>query len=273
MDWYYAEGKDRKGPVNDTELRTLVASQTIKSDTLVWNSTMKAWTSAAQAGVISDLPPGSQICIVTGKVFPTSQMIQTEHGWVSADARDGYYQSLREGVPITAAPGVSNARADGKRVVVPIRDARLPMRCVKTNQPVTEAEMIRKKLYWCSPYVMLTILLSLIVVLILYLVLRKSMMLDIPLSAEGKRIIRKNVMIGCGITLGGLALCIVPLTLSGPAGAATGLSVAVGIITFLVGLIYISRKSAAIRVLKMKNDEAWLTGACPEFIASLPSYN
>jgi hypothetical protein len=43
------------------------------------------------------------VCILTGKSFPFAQMVQTEHGWVSAEARERYYESLREGVPLTFA--------------------------------------------------------------------------------------------------------------------------------------------------------------------------
>lgn len=272
MDWFYAEGHDRRGPVDDAGLSALVAAGTIKPDTLVWNSTFTDWRTASAAGVT---PPDiaaptsatAHVCIVTGKTFPASQMIQTEHGWVSAEGRDIYYQCLREGVPIpTSAP---NARVDGRRIVVPASDARLPLRCVKTNEPVTGADVRARTLWWCPPLVFLTILLNLIITLVLYFVLRKSVKLDVPLSRRGRQIVRRNALIAFAVGAVGFALVVFPIA----SGQEQYLAwIPVGAAMILGALIFGARHGTALRIVKLKNQEAWLAGAGGDYLASLPPY-
>jgi hypothetical protein len=272
MEWFYAEGQSRKGPVGDAELSALVASGTIKPDTLVWNVSFTDWRPASVAGVI---PPAlgsspaaeSHVCIVTGKTFPASQMIQTEHGWVSAEGRDTYYQCLREGVPIsTSSP---NARADGRRIVVPATGARLPLRCIKTNEPVTEADVRARTLWWCPPLVIFTILLNLLITLILYFVLRKSVKLDIPLSRRGRQIVRRNALIAFAAGALGFALVIFPIA-SGEERYLVWLPA--GAVVVIGALIFGALQGTALRIVKFKNQEVWLAGAGRDYLASLPRY-
>lgn len=272
MEWFYADGNERKGPVDDAQLTALIAANTIRRDTLVWNKSFAAWQPAEASGLFAPNPAGTKVCFITGKTFPVSQMIETEHGWVSAEARDTYYQCLREGVPFPVAEGASNARADGSKIVIPVKGGQLPMHCVKTNQAVSAADLKRKKLYWCTPFVFIAILLNLLIVIILYYIFRKKVQLDIPISPEGKRIIRKHAFISIGTALGGVLVVILGAAFTSTSSPAFGGLILLGVLLCLGGLIYAGRKAAALRVAKVKNGEAWLAGACPEFIASLPAY-
>ena len=268
MDWFYAEGKERRGPLPESELASLVAAGKITPDTLVWNSTMTAWQPAGKTSLFP-AADGTQVCIITGKSYPHSQMIQTEHGWVSAEGRDTYYQCLREGVPFSAASGLPNARRDGKKIVVPVQGARFPLRCVKTNEPVAADSLKMKTLWWCPPLVFLSILLNILILLVLYLVFRKPVKLEIPLSAAGRGIVRKHAFIGSGVALLGLALLCVGIAYSGTAFA--GL-ILLGAVMVLFGLIWAAIKANALRVTNLKNGETWLAGAGEAFLASLPAY-
>src|SRR3954469_9202137 len=121
MEWYYADGKERRGQVSDTQLRTYLETGRVTRETLVWRQGMANWAALhTEIDAGPPPPPGQQRCVVTGKIYPVSQMIQTEHGWVSAEGRDTYYQCLGEGVPLPHAGSAANARADGHRVVVPV---------------------------------------------------------------------------------------------------------------------------------------------------------
>ncbi len=99
MEWFYAEGNERRGPVDDAQFKQLAAAGKIRPDTLVWHAALPNWQ--AYSTVASAEPPpvplrdGWQRCIILGREFPESQMVRTEHGWVSAEAKDTYYQSLR----------------------------------------------------------------------------------------------------------------------------------------------------------------------------------
>ncbi len=268
MDWFYADGKDRRGPVPENEFRTLISAGTVKPETLVWRQGMTQWVSLRDSlfdASAPDLAAGMQRCFITGKTFPTSQMLQTEHGWVSADARDTYYQCLRESVPFPVPDGVSNARSDGKRIIVPAGNPVLPRRCIKTNQPVTDEDVKRKKLYWASPWLALTILLSLLIYIIAYLIVRKLFIIDIPLSRDGRRIVRNNALIAWGIALGGIALIIVAA-----AEPKVIVLLPVGIVAILAAMLFGFWKAGTLRLVKLNSQEAWLKGASPEYLASLP---
>lgn len=46
MDWHYAEGDERKGPVDETTLAALIESGAVRRDTLVWRAGMAGWLEA-----------------------------------------------------------------------------------------------------------------------------------------------------------------------------------------------------------------------------------
>ncbi len=43
MEWYYAEGQQQIGPINQTEFNTLISARQIKEETLVWCDEMADW--------------------------------------------------------------------------------------------------------------------------------------------------------------------------------------------------------------------------------------
>jgi len=273
MSWYYAEGRERRGPISASEIQQLIAAGSILPATLVWNDTMAEWKPASETSLFASVAgaapvAATQKCIITGKMFPVNQMIRTEHGWVSAEGKDLYYQSLRENAPLPTAAGVSNARRDGNKIVVPVSGAQLPRRCVKTNQPVTETEVKNKTLYWYPPLIALSILISLLIFLILYLVMRKKIIIDIPLSRDGRGIVRKHWAIVWALLLGGVVLFIAGIANIDRAGWL----IVIGLLVGLAGLIYSAYKGVLLRPTKLKDGEVWLAGACPEFLDSLPKY-
>lgn len=46
MDWHYADGDERKGPVDEATLVTLIESGAVRRDTLVWRAGMPGWLEA-----------------------------------------------------------------------------------------------------------------------------------------------------------------------------------------------------------------------------------
>ena len=106
MQWYYAVGDQRQGPVEHAEFERLVSSGTIRSDTLVWRQGMSEWQAySAVVGVPAGgvaVDDGTEVCVVSGKRYPRREMINYEGKWISAEHRDQYFQRLREGV---AQPG------------------------------------------------------------------------------------------------------------------------------------------------------------------------
>lgn len=269
MNWHYATGAEQRGPFSEDKIRELIATGTITADTLVWRKGQSEWRPARDTELFGAAPvPETHRCIITGRIFPASQIIQTPDGPVSLEGKDLYYQSRREGAPLPLAEGLSNARAHGKHVVVPVDSPRLPLRCVKTNASVAPADAKSKTLYWYPPLLALTILLNVLIFLILYLIFRKRVQVDIPLSPAGRRLVRKHAAIAWTIVIAGGALLVTGII--EPSLAALLL---VGMLVLVGGLIYGAIKANALRVAKLRNGEAWLVGASREFLDSLPRYS
>ncbi len=53
MEWYYAVGDERVGPVSESDIRDLIEAGTISPDTLVWNSGLSDWTAVGEVEIFS----------------------------------------------------------------------------------------------------------------------------------------------------------------------------------------------------------------------------
>lgn len=83
MGWYYANGDQRVGPLDDAAMKTLATSKVVARQTLVWKDGMPAWLPANQtelnvffpADVPPPLPPNSPQGGVAGPqaVSPTTR--------------------------------------------------------------------------------------------------------------------------------------------------------------------------------------------------------
>jgi len=102
MQWYYANGGQRQGPVTQADFEKLVADGVIKSDTLVWAQGMADWLPYAQVASGAGAPAqgDTAVCAASGKTYPKREMIQYEGKWISAEHRDEYFQRVREGAPM-----------------------------------------------------------------------------------------------------------------------------------------------------------------------------
>lgn len=56
-DWFYAKDNDQKGPINESELKTLLANNQLPPHTLVWKEGMANWTAANQVPNFTFRPP------------------------------------------------------------------------------------------------------------------------------------------------------------------------------------------------------------------------
>jgi TM2 domain-containing membrane protein YozV len=65
--WYYQQGSNRMGPVDEATMRGLLASGQISIDTLVWTTGMASWVPLQQSSLGAGLPtPPSAV-----PTFPT----------------------------------------------------------------------------------------------------------------------------------------------------------------------------------------------------------
>jgi uncharacterized RDD family membrane protein YckC len=101
MQWYYSLNGQRLGPVAQSDFEKLVTDGVVKADTLVWSQGMAEWLPYAKVAAGAATPgvdDGTELCAVSGKRYPRSQMINYAGKWISAEHRDEFFQRQREGV-------------------------------------------------------------------------------------------------------------------------------------------------------------------------------
>jgi hypothetical protein len=184
------------------------------------------------------------------------------------DARNPYapsQASLRIGVPSRNADGQVTAWRD-KRVMVMIRDAAIPHRCVKCNEPA-EDETKTRTLYWHSPWLYLLLLVNILIFLIVALIVRKKASVSAGLCSEHKAR-RRNALMAAWIgLLAGLLLLYAGFSTSlGGWGALTGVFV---MLTAIVAGSVMSRIVYAVRIDK---DYVRLKGCGEPFLETLPEF-
>ncbi len=54
--WYYQQGTERKGPVDEATIRSLISSGVISIDTLVWTEGMPSWVALQQTSLAAGMP-------------------------------------------------------------------------------------------------------------------------------------------------------------------------------------------------------------------------
>jgi hypothetical protein len=98
MNWYYALGDQRQGPVSESELDALIASGKINENTLMWKEGMANWAplrevraAGAQSG---EAPPGWIRCTATGRYFPPEEIVYLDGKPYSAAAKPGVLQNV-----------------------------------------------------------------------------------------------------------------------------------------------------------------------------------
>lgn len=105
MEWYYAEGEERQGPVSEAVFEGLVAEGKIGMDTLVWNESLSGWvTLGALRGGAGMAPPalpdvaqsaraGASGKTTLQRAYFVLLLVEIGLGWVSrvAYAMAGYY--------------------------------------------------------------------------------------------------------------------------------------------------------------------------------------
>lgn len=119
MSWYYAENNERRGPVEEAVFQSLVASGTIKPETLVWREGMSEWQPYSQASVLANAPAGpaaaavsplavsgtsrtgAAACSQCGRLFPADDMVSYEGRYICAECKPLFFQKIKEGAAVT----------------------------------------------------------------------------------------------------------------------------------------------------------------------------
>lgn len=172
--------------------------------------------------------------------------------------------SLASGSGATAVSSDVSVWRDGKTVVT-LPDASLPARCVKCNHPA-DPPTKERTMYWVHPAVYLLLLAGFLILLIVYLVVRKKAEVNPGLCELHKKRRIMGLLWGWLGFFGGLAMLI-----GGAASGFPGLAV-LGLLIMLSGIVMGMVWGRLIYVKKITKDEIRLGGFSAEYLDDLPNY-
>jgi uncharacterized RDD family membrane protein YckC len=111
MNLYYADGDRQVGPIDKTELQSLIKAKKINSKTLVWHPGMPEWQALGlfvrrktqgAASSMHPAPPVQQaLCSECGQAFAADDMIRFSDVWVCAGCKPIIVQKIKEGVSVS----------------------------------------------------------------------------------------------------------------------------------------------------------------------------
>ncbi|WP_010587866.1 hypothetical protein [Schlesneria paludicola] len=150
---------------------------------------------------------------------------------------------------------------DGKQLVVRSNTV-LPPFCIKTNEPIPESELIKKTLTWLPPaYALVLLLGGPLLLLIVYLLVRKQCVLTYGIASSIRRKRRNRILLNCVISL--LLFLAIPLTapLKSPVPMVTAL------LAFIGSIVSLLLMGSQLRITKHRKGEFWISGCSADFLA------
>lgn len=263
MDWYYSLNNQQLGPVASEKLAELVQQGAITASTLVWRQGMQNWQPYGSVAPAS-APAGSQRCGECGKVFPESDMIQYEGVWVCSACKPIMLQRLQEGV----APAQRMVWRSGKKLIMN-RDAILPPRCVKCNEPAEE-NTITRKIYWIPGAYYLLILISPIILLIVAALVRKRAEVTFCICPRHRAKYRMLNWTAAGLFLSSIGLFFGGAAMVG--GNFGAILLLLGFVALLASLFVAAYGGRVVYASRIDKEMLTLKGAGPEFLAQFPEW-
>jgi hypothetical protein len=259
MSWLYVDGGRQNGPVSDTQLDELLRSGKISPTTLVWREGMGNWQAlnisraAGQPGIV---------CVVCGKAFPPEEVVKINNSAICAQCKPIFLQRIAEGA---LTPSIGNLWRQNKRLVTRSETV-FPNRCVRCNAP-TGNFRLKRTLVWAHPAFVFTIILSPLVLLIVYAIIRKKAVVHIGLC-EAHRVQRR-----AGLAIGGGSFAVGIILMFCVTLFDSGLWVGAGLLVILIGSLAGAFLVQSVRAVKIDKEYVWLVGVHRDFLADLPEWN
>lgn len=148
------------------------------------------------------------------------------------------------------------------------RDATLPSRCVKCGVP-TDLPLRKQKVYWYSPWLFLTILISLWIFLIIVLCVQKKGVVYFAMCEEHARRRRRMIALAWLMSLGGIAAAVVGFA-NVDRNDAYGFLILAGLLSLMAGLIIGIRGARTLNVKYIDKHVIWLNKLPEVFYIHLP---
>jgi hypothetical protein len=151
-----------------------------------------------------------------------------------------------------------------KSVLVMTKQAFLPSRCIKCNEPT--GERLKRKLTWHHPAIYLSILVSILFYAIIAMVVRKSATVELGFCEEHLAKRHKHLMITWALGIAGI--------LSFPFGGAMEdvNTIIIGILLLGVTAVYGIVTLRVVVPTKIDDHFVWIKGAGPEYLQEFPQW-
>lgn len=156
----------------------------------------------------------------------------------------------------------------GTRLFV-VKDAVLPDRCIKCNEPSTSR--LTRTYYWHHPAVYAGILVNVLVYIILAMILRKSVKVDMGFCDECRAKRSQDILIRVIALLIGIALLIIGIV-SVQQHELFLVALLLGLVVILVAAVMISTSVTVLTAKTIDDRIGQLEKAGPVFLASLPAW-
>ncbi len=95
MEWFYANGGNRVGPINAKQFELLIRDAVVNDASLVWSNGMSEWQPWAQVA------GSTAVCAASNGRYWLKDMVPYEGKYISAEWKGEYFQKLREGITPT----------------------------------------------------------------------------------------------------------------------------------------------------------------------------
>ena len=156
------------------------------------------------------------------------------------------------------------------KLLVMHKQAILPDRCVKSNQPA-EGRRLKRSMSWHHPAIFLAICAGILVYIILALVLSKRATIYIGLSEEWFARRRRAIIIGWIVVLASVGMFVTAGVYSDRLGEEiVAPLILAGVATFFAGAIYGLVAARMVAPTKITSEHIWIKGVQPEYLATLP---
>lgn len=152
-----------------------------------------------------------------------------------------------------------------KTILVMGRQASLPDRCVKCNEPA-HGFRLKRRMTWHHPALYILIFVAFLIYLIVALIVRQTATVEIGLCAIHLAKRRRDLIVTWVLILLGVVMIFVSLT------ANEGIYALIGLVIFLVGVVYGITTTRIVAPAKIDSRFVWLKGFNKDYLQNLPAW-
>jgi hypothetical protein len=266
MNWYYVKDGATQGPLAPELLMAEVNLGRVTPTTLVWREGSPQWLPFAKAEPELLALSSQGRCTECGKLHPLSELVSVKEFQVCSGCKEVFVHKLERGVPLGGGVGLWRRR---KEVVVAL-NASFPDRCVKCNQPA-EDKRLKRQLFWHHPALYVLIVFpGLLIYAIVAICVRKRATFLVGLCERHRSRRTRAMLIAWAVFVAGLGCFFFASTTSGETAA---YAILAGVVAVLAAGITGAVVSRVVHAKKIDTSHAFVGGASPEFLASLPEWH